>query len=186
MTRLKLGGIEDDKPVKLTIELPAAVHRNLVAYAEAVGREGGQAAPEPAKLIAPMIQRFMTTDRAFGKARRGSSAGQAPDRNASPSNFTSRDIRCPRTSDCLRLPAVRIRLFSDLRVSHDQCGDLQTLGVGIGAGCRGSWSFDLSVLPELRSRPTSARLLPRQIWSAPGADRFTPDRGERCIALCYC
>jgi hypothetical protein len=34
MTKLKLGSIEDDKPVKLTIELPAAVHRNLVAYAD--------------------------------------------------------------------------------------------------------------------------------------------------------
>ena len=73
MTKLKLGSIEDDKPVKLTIELPAAVHRNLVAYAEAIGREGGQAAPDPAKLIAPMIERFMATDRAFGKARRNRS-----------------------------------------------------------------------------------------------------------------
>ena len=71
MTKLKLAAIEDDKPVKLTVELPATVHRSLVAYAEAIGREGGQAAPEPAKLIAPMIERFMATDRAFGKARRG-------------------------------------------------------------------------------------------------------------------
>ena len=70
MTKLKLGAIEDDKPVKLTIEVSAATHRNLVAYAEAISREGGQAAPEPAKLIAPMIERFMATDRAFGKARR--------------------------------------------------------------------------------------------------------------------
>ena len=70
MTKLKLGSIEDDKPVKLTIELPAAVHRNLVAYAEAIGREAGQAAPGPAKLIAPMVERFMATDRAFGKVRK--------------------------------------------------------------------------------------------------------------------
>ncbi|MGE0521618.1 MAG: DUF2274 domain-containing protein [Variibacter sp.] len=72
MTKLKLGAIEDDKPVKLTIELAAPVHRNLLAYAEAIGREGGQAAPEPAKLIAPMIERFMATDRAFAKARKRS------------------------------------------------------------------------------------------------------------------
>ena len=70
MTKLKLGSIEDDKPVKLTVELPAAVHRNLVAYAEAIGREGGQAAPDTAKLIAPMIEKFMATDRAFAKSRR--------------------------------------------------------------------------------------------------------------------
>ncbi len=70
MTKLKLGVIEDDKPVKLTIELTAAVHRHLVAYANAIGKEGGQVAPEPAKLIGPMIERFMTTDRAFAKARK--------------------------------------------------------------------------------------------------------------------
>lgn len=29
MSTLKLSAIEDDKPVKLTIELPAAVHRDL-------------------------------------------------------------------------------------------------------------------------------------------------------------
>ena len=70
MTKLKLGTIEDDKPVKLTVELPAAVHRSLVAYADAIGREGGQAPPDPAKLIAPMIEKFMATDRAFAKSRR--------------------------------------------------------------------------------------------------------------------
>lgn len=70
MSKLKLAMIEDDKPVKLTIELPAAVYRNLVAYAEAIGRESGQAGPDPAKIVAPMIERFMATDRAFAKARK--------------------------------------------------------------------------------------------------------------------
>ena len=70
MSKLKLGRIGDDKPVKLTIELPAAVHRNLVAYAEAIGRESGQPAPDPAKIVAPMIERFMATDRAFSRARK--------------------------------------------------------------------------------------------------------------------
>ncbi|MGB6536336.1 MAG: DUF2274 domain-containing protein [Xanthobacteraceae bacterium] len=70
MAKLKLGTIPDDKPVKLTIELPAAVHRDLVAYGDALGRETGQEAVEPAKLIAPMLVRFMATDRAFGKLRR--------------------------------------------------------------------------------------------------------------------
>ena len=70
MAKLKLTSIPDDKPVRLTIELPGAVHRDLAAYAGAIGRESGQAAPEPAKLIVPMIQRFMETDREFAKARR--------------------------------------------------------------------------------------------------------------------
>jgi hypothetical protein len=69
MEKLKLSAVPDDKPVKLTVELPAAVHRDLVAYAEVLGRETGGAI-EPAKLIAPMLARFMSTDRVFLRARR--------------------------------------------------------------------------------------------------------------------
>ena len=36
MSKLKLAAIEDDKPVRLTIDLPATVHRDLVVYAEAL------------------------------------------------------------------------------------------------------------------------------------------------------
>ena len=74
MAKLKLGAIEDDKPVKMTIELPAALHRDLVAYAQALARETAREALEPAKLIAPMIARFMATDRAFAKTRRSRQA----------------------------------------------------------------------------------------------------------------
>lgn len=70
MAKLKLGAIVDDKAVKLTAELPAAVHRDLTSYAEILGRESGQPIPDPAKLVAPMLARFMATDRAFSKARR--------------------------------------------------------------------------------------------------------------------
>ncbi len=69
MAKLKLGPIADEKPVRLTAELPAAVHRDLLAYADVLGRETGKAV-EPAQLVAPMLARFMATDRAFAKARR--------------------------------------------------------------------------------------------------------------------
>ncbi|QUD90140.1 DUF2274 domain-containing protein [Phenylobacterium montanum] len=69
MKTLKLGPILDERPVRLTIELPAAVHRDLVAYAAAMGAGGGEP-PEPAKLIAPMLARFMASDRAFTRGRR--------------------------------------------------------------------------------------------------------------------
>ena len=72
MAKLKLGVIADDRPVKLTVELPASIHRDLAVYGEVLARETGQGAVEPAKLIAPMLQRFMATDRAFAKLRRGS------------------------------------------------------------------------------------------------------------------
>jgi hypothetical protein len=70
MAKLKLGAIADEKPVKLTVELPAAVHRDLLAYANALARETGQPIADPSKLVAPILARFMATDRAFAKARR--------------------------------------------------------------------------------------------------------------------
>ena len=69
MSKLKLGTILDDKPVKLAVDLPAQVNRDLVAYAEVLARETGQTI-EPAKLIAPMLARFMSTDRAFARSQR--------------------------------------------------------------------------------------------------------------------
>jgi hypothetical protein len=70
MAKLKLGAIADDKPVKLTVEFPAPLHRDLLAYAEVLARETGQPIPDPLKLVAPMLARFMATDRAFAKVRR--------------------------------------------------------------------------------------------------------------------
>ena len=78
MSKLKLGPIPDDKPIKLTIELPAAVHRNLLAYANVLGRETGQGNVDPTKLVGPMLERFMATDRAFAKLRRTHSVEQRP------------------------------------------------------------------------------------------------------------
>jgi len=75
MAKLKFGPILDDKPVKLTIELSAAVHRDLLAYAEMLGRESGQPVTDAARLIAPMLARFMTTDRAFKGRRKNQSTG---------------------------------------------------------------------------------------------------------------
>jgi hypothetical protein len=34
MSKLKLGTIVDDKPVRLSIEISAAAYRDLIAYAE--------------------------------------------------------------------------------------------------------------------------------------------------------
>jgi hypothetical protein len=70
MTKLKLGAIIDEKPVRITVDLPGAIHRDLVAYAEALSKESGQPT-ESAKLIAPMLAQFMATDRAFVRGRGG-------------------------------------------------------------------------------------------------------------------
>lgn len=70
MTKLKLGPLADEKPVKVTVELPALLHRDLVAYAEALTRESGQQVGDPVRLIVPMLQRFIATDRGFARARK--------------------------------------------------------------------------------------------------------------------
>ena len=69
MAKLRLSALNSDKPVKVTVELPAAVHRDLVVYAEILARESNQPINDAGKLIAPMLARFMATDRAFAKAR---------------------------------------------------------------------------------------------------------------------
>ncbi|HLI12371.1 MAG TPA: DUF2274 domain-containing protein [Alphaproteobacteria bacterium] len=69
MVRLKLGPIVDDKPVKVAIELPAQLHRDLKAYADALGTEQGVPIADPIKLIVPMLERFIATDRGFSKVR---------------------------------------------------------------------------------------------------------------------
>ena len=73
MVKLKIESLRDDKPVKITVELPADVDRDLRAYVEIIKREGGESVSDPTKLIAPMLRRFMATDRAFRKLRRQSS-----------------------------------------------------------------------------------------------------------------
>lgn len=78
MAKLKLGPIADDKPVKVSLELPATVHRDLVAYAQVLARETGRSVGDPVKLIPPMIERFMATDRGFVKARRDGERGHPP------------------------------------------------------------------------------------------------------------
>lgn len=76
MSKLKLGAISDEKPVKVSVELPAALHRDLVIYAEALSRETGQAIGDPVRLIVPMLQRFIATDRGFARSRKA--AGGSP------------------------------------------------------------------------------------------------------------
>lgn len=74
MTKLKLGPIVDDKPIKVSLELPASLHRDLIVYADVLARETGQPAADPVKLIVPMLVRFISTDRGFARARKGVTA----------------------------------------------------------------------------------------------------------------
>lgn len=70
MSKLKLGPIDDDKPVKVTIELRASTHRMLSDYARVHADATGLASPlAPERLIDPIVERFIATDRAFSRRR---------------------------------------------------------------------------------------------------------------------
>jgi len=70
MGALKLGPLVEDRPVRMTLELPGPVHRDLVRYAATLAAQTGQTQVTPEKLVAPMLERFMATDREFAKVRR--------------------------------------------------------------------------------------------------------------------
>jgi hypothetical protein len=70
MAKLKITALPDDKPVKITVEVPTALHRDLLAYAEILARESGQSASDLARLMVAMVARFIATDLAFGRLRR--------------------------------------------------------------------------------------------------------------------
>ena len=68
MTTLRITEIPDDRPVRVTVQLPADLHRDLLAYAAMVCDNGRPA--DPIKLLPHMIRAFIGSDRVFQKARR--------------------------------------------------------------------------------------------------------------------
>lgn len=75
MTRLKLADIADEKPVRLTIELSARLHRALLSYGVAVNGGDSAGAPSAERLIPPMLERFIASDRGFARGRRRANTG---------------------------------------------------------------------------------------------------------------
>jgi hypothetical protein len=70
MTRLKLADLADEKPVRVTVELSARLHRELLAYVIAINGGDAKGAPTIERVIPPMLERFIAADREFAKARK--------------------------------------------------------------------------------------------------------------------
>lgn len=75
MTRLKLTDLADEKPVRITVEVSARLHRELLAYGTALNGGDAKGAPPPERLIPPMIERFIANDRSYSKGRRAAQPG---------------------------------------------------------------------------------------------------------------
>ncbi|MBB2199864.1 MAG: DUF2274 domain-containing protein [Gluconacetobacter sp.] len=67
MTTLRITEIPDEKPVRMTVDLPADLHRDLVAYAALVSQNGQSV--DPVRLVPHMIRGFIASDRGFRKLR---------------------------------------------------------------------------------------------------------------------
>ncbi len=84
MPKLKLGPLPDDKPIKLTITVSAELAALLKAYAEAVGSADGHVVAIE-RLIPPIVERFVRSDRAFMRQRKPPLAGEAAEPVSRPS-----------------------------------------------------------------------------------------------------
>ena len=69
MTKLRIGPLPDDRPVKRTITFTAALDALIRDYAAAIAAQDGLSeAPPVEKLVPIIVERFITTDRAFRPA----------------------------------------------------------------------------------------------------------------------
>ena len=68
MARLKLGVLPDDRPVKISVTIPADLKRALDAYADAYGKESGRQW-EMKKLVPHILAAFLKSDRTFAKLK---------------------------------------------------------------------------------------------------------------------
>ena len=70
MSKLRLGPVLDEKPVKINVELSGTLFARLREYSLVHAQETGLAEPlAPERLIPPMLEHFIATDRAFARLR---------------------------------------------------------------------------------------------------------------------
>jgi len=66
MAKLRIGPLPDDRPIKRTITFTAALDALIRDYAAALAAQDGLSqAPPVEKLVPIIVERFITTDRAF-------------------------------------------------------------------------------------------------------------------------
>jgi|GEM_PF-210298 len=61
MSKLRISLPVEEKPVKLRIELPTALYKDIQLYAELLAAESGSNPVEPEKLIVPLCCKILST-----------------------------------------------------------------------------------------------------------------------------
>jgi len=84
MAKLRIGPLPDDRPVKRTITFTAAQDALIRDYAAAIAAQDGLTdAPSVEKLVPIIVERFITTDRAFPvRSRNRPNASSSGERSA--------------------------------------------------------------------------------------------------------
>ncbi len=111
LAKLKLGPIADDKPVKITLELPAGLHRDLhhlLREFSAVRRDSQR--PVAVRLIVLHVERFIATDRELCEGEAGGCAAESVRLIAGLSDRASSGPR-PEICDVLDLAVVPQRYY---------------------------------------------------------------------------
>lgn len=75
MTRLKLSDLASEKPVRVTLDIPAQLHRELGEYARAINGGNPEGAPTIELVMTAMLGRFIATDREYARYRRSCGSG---------------------------------------------------------------------------------------------------------------
>ena len=69
MTKLRLSPLLNGKPIKVTIELPEKLYRDLIAYSDLLAKQSGEDPAKPETLITPMLAQFIKSDLVFAKLK---------------------------------------------------------------------------------------------------------------------
>ena len=98
MAKLRIGPLPDDRPIKHTITFTAALDALIRDYAAAIAAQDGLSeAPPVEKLVPIIVERFITTDRAFrSRSSRTPAISSCVERSADGGNSGLFDI--PTTS----------------------------------------------------------------------------------------
>jgi hypothetical protein len=70
MTRLRLAPLLNGKSVRVTLELPAELYRDLIAYGDLLAKQSDEDPGKPESLIPPMLKQFIKSDRVFTKLKK--------------------------------------------------------------------------------------------------------------------
>ena len=147
MAKLKLSPIADDKPVKVAVELPASLHRDLIAYAEILGRR-----------VRPTADRSGSTDRSHAGAIHCDGSGFCESKAGTASSRGNSLISCDFPIPAMDLAISRSRCKAGLSFCGDQTAQKGRSSPTMGRNMTpGNCAAVVASLVTVKPRPSATR-----------------------------